>query len=181
MEWEQDGEYDLTPDFLKAQDWEEPHDLKKLLEAFDRATKRVEGNAHTGSHGALCEVIFTMDFLFLKLVKRADGVNAKPEQYSAADKQASQQVVKSSKLPLLALLVCVIVKQTRQCLSRLASLGLTEAVHTRGRQSRPESQLANEGGQCERIGWRIKFLLTDHRCVAINHLESYPDICAYAV
>lgn len=81
-EWEPDGEYDLTHDILQAQDWEELTRFETLLEPFDRATKRVEGNAYTGSHGALWEVIPTMDFLFLKLAKRADGVNARPERYS---------------------------------------------------------------------------------------------------
>jgi hypothetical protein len=82
-QWEpMDNEYDLTLDFLEAQDWEELNHFEELLEPFNRAIKRVEGNAYTGSHGALWEVIPTMDFLFLKLAKRSDEVNARPDIFS---------------------------------------------------------------------------------------------------
>lgn len=78
-----DGEnYDLTKDFLDAQDWEELRHFEELLQPFDRATKRVEGNAYTGSHGALWEVIPTMDFLFSKLKKHADEVTDKPALFT---------------------------------------------------------------------------------------------------
>jgi hypothetical protein len=77
-----DNEYDLTLDFLKAQDWEELNHFEELLGSFNRAIKRVEGNAYIGSHGALWEVIPTMDFLFLKLAKRSDEVNARPDIFS---------------------------------------------------------------------------------------------------
>jgi hypothetical protein len=46
-------EYNLKHDMLALQDWEELRHFTELLEPFDRATKRVEGNAYTGSHGAL--------------------------------------------------------------------------------------------------------------------------------
>jgi hypothetical protein len=47
-----DNEYDLTLDFLEAQDWEELNHFEELLEPFNRVIKRVEGNAYTGSYGA---------------------------------------------------------------------------------------------------------------------------------
>jgi hypothetical protein len=85
-QWEPtDGEehdYNLKHDSLALQDWEELRHFAELLEPFDRVTKRVEGNAYTGSHGALWEVIPTMDFLFLKLARRADDVNADHELFT---------------------------------------------------------------------------------------------------
>jgi hypothetical protein len=51
--WEQDGEYDLSKDFLTRKDWAELQHFEELLEPCARAIKRVEGNAYTGSHGAL--------------------------------------------------------------------------------------------------------------------------------
>jgi hypothetical protein len=74
--------YDPTKDFPDAKDWEELRHFKELLKPFDRATKRVEGNAYTGSHGALWEVIPTMDYLFNKLRKHADEVTAKPSLFT---------------------------------------------------------------------------------------------------
>jgi hypothetical protein len=55
---------------------------EELLEPFDRAIKRVEGNAYTRSHGAPWKVIAIMDFLFPKLAKRSNGVNARPDIFS---------------------------------------------------------------------------------------------------
>lgn len=82
--WEPtDGErYDLTQDTLALQDWEELRHFEILLEPCDRAIKRVGGNAYTGSHGALWEVIPTMDFLFLKLTQRSNEVNANQDLFS---------------------------------------------------------------------------------------------------
>jgi hypothetical protein len=48
-----DNEYDLTLDFLKAQDWEELNHLEELLKPFNRVIKRVEGNTYIGSYGTL--------------------------------------------------------------------------------------------------------------------------------
>lgn len=74
-----DGEsYDLSKDFLDAKAWEELRHFEELLKPFDKATKRAEGNATTGSHGTLWEVIPTMDYLFAKLKKHADEVTARP-------------------------------------------------------------------------------------------------------
>jgi hypothetical protein len=52
-QWEQEGEYDLSKDFLSREDWAELQHFQELLEPCARAIKRVEGNAYTGSHGAL--------------------------------------------------------------------------------------------------------------------------------
>jgi hypothetical protein len=53
-QWElMDNEYDLTLDFLKAQDWEELNHLEELLKPFNRVIKRVEGNTYIGSYGTL--------------------------------------------------------------------------------------------------------------------------------
>jgi hypothetical protein len=40
-------------DMLNVQDWAELEHFKELLKPFERATKRAEGNAITGSNGAL--------------------------------------------------------------------------------------------------------------------------------
>jgi hypothetical protein len=74
--------YDLKNDFLDAQDWEELRHFEELLQHFEKTTKRVEGNAYTGTHGALWEVIPTMDFLFAKLKKHSHEVEDSPELFS---------------------------------------------------------------------------------------------------
>jgi hypothetical protein len=51
-------------DILDAKDWEELEHFKELLKPFERVTKRTEGNAITGSNGALWEVIPIIDYLF---------------------------------------------------------------------------------------------------------------------
>ena len=56
--------YDLERDFLDAKDWEELYHFEELLQPFMKATKRVEGNAYTGTHGALWEVVPAMDYRF---------------------------------------------------------------------------------------------------------------------
>jgi hypothetical protein len=81
-QWEFDGEYDLQHDFLTLTDWEELRHFEELLGPCDKAIKRVEGNTYTGSHGALWEVIPTMDYVFLKLAKRADEVNTDLDTFS---------------------------------------------------------------------------------------------------
>jgi hypothetical protein len=83
-QWRQErGEsYDLQRDMLTATDWDELEQYEKLLMPFDRATKRAEGNATTGSNGALWEVIPVMDYLFNTLKLHADAVTADPCDYS---------------------------------------------------------------------------------------------------
>jgi hypothetical protein len=84
MQWEPAvGEsHDLTKDFLDPQDWVELEHFHDLLKPFNNATKRAEGNATLGSHGALWEVIPTIEYLFKILKKRADEVTAKPHRYT---------------------------------------------------------------------------------------------------
>lgn len=74
--------YNLRQDFLDAQDWEELHHFEELLTPFEFATKKAEGNAYTGSNGALWEVLPIMDFLFKKLKKQADEVLASPQLFT---------------------------------------------------------------------------------------------------
>jgi hypothetical protein len=74
--------HDLKKDFLDPQDWEELRHFEELLQHFEKATKRVEGNAHTGTHGALWKVIPTMDYLFAKLKKHAKEVEEAPEIFT---------------------------------------------------------------------------------------------------
>jgi hypothetical protein len=82
--WRQErGEsYDLMKDMLDAQDWAELEHFEELLKPFERATKRAEGNAITGSNGALWEVIPVMDYLFGALKKHADDITDRPHIYS---------------------------------------------------------------------------------------------------
>jgi hypothetical protein len=85
MQWlpERGEQYDLANDFLNGDDWEELRSFEELLRPFNLATKRAEGNATEGSHGALWEVIPTMNYLFIMLKSRADDVTARPSRYSA--------------------------------------------------------------------------------------------------
>lgn len=68
------NEYDLKSDLLDDQDWEELRHFEELLQPFNKATKRIEGNAIASSYGALWEVLPTMDYLFNMLKERADEV-----------------------------------------------------------------------------------------------------------
>lgn len=49
--------YDLSQDFLDPPNWEELRHYEELLSPFERATKHLEGNGASGSHGALWEVL----------------------------------------------------------------------------------------------------------------------------
>jgi hypothetical protein len=75
-------QYDFKKDALDAQDWEELRHFEELLHHFEKATKRVEGNAYTGSHGALWEVIPTMDYLFAKMKKHQDETTESPHLFT---------------------------------------------------------------------------------------------------
>jgi len=68
--------YDLTRDLLDAKGWKELRHFEELLECFEKATKRAEGNAITGSHGALWEIIPIVNYLSNTLKKRADEITA---------------------------------------------------------------------------------------------------------
>jgi hypothetical protein len=48
---------------LDATDWDQLEQYEKLLKPFGKVTKRAEGNAIAGSHGALWQVIPIMDYL----------------------------------------------------------------------------------------------------------------------
>jgi hypothetical protein len=83
-QWRQERyeSYDLRRDMLDAQDWSELEHFEQLLKPFNKATRRAEGNAITGSHGALWEVIPIMDYLFITLKKHADEVTESPHIFS---------------------------------------------------------------------------------------------------
>lgn len=74
--------YDLTADFLDYAEWEELRHLEELLRPFYWSTKHIEGNAVTGSHGALWEVIPAMDYLFTKLKHAANEIEEKPQLFT---------------------------------------------------------------------------------------------------
>ena len=52
------------------------------MHPFEKATKRIEGNASSGSHGALWEVLPTFDYLFAGLKRRADEITSNPELFT---------------------------------------------------------------------------------------------------
>jgi hypothetical protein len=79
---ERNESYDFMKDILDAKDWEELEHFKELLKPFERVTKRTEGNAITGSNGALWEVIPIIDYLFTILQKHADKITAIPHLFT---------------------------------------------------------------------------------------------------
>jgi len=83
-QWQQphNDAYNLKQDFLDAQDWEELYHFEELLQPFEYATKKAEGNAYSGSNGALWEVLPMMDYLFKKLKKHADEVSESPQLFT---------------------------------------------------------------------------------------------------
>jgi hypothetical protein len=74
--------YNLQQDFLDTEDWEELHHFKEILEPFHKVTKRVEGRATDGSHGALWEVLPTFDYLFKKLQRASLEIEETPELFT---------------------------------------------------------------------------------------------------
>lgn len=74
--------YNLQDDFLDPAEWEELRHFEELLQPFVKATKRVEGNAYTGTYGALWEVLPMMDYLFAKLSKHSKEVLARKELFT---------------------------------------------------------------------------------------------------
>ena len=74
--------YHIKSDRLDNEDWEELRHFDELLQHFDLVTKRVEGNANSGTHGALWEVIVSMDYLFTKLQKHSKEVTDDPDIFT---------------------------------------------------------------------------------------------------
>ena len=62
--------YDLTKDFLNADDQAELKRFYKFLKPFYILTKTMEGNANKpgaeGGHGAVWETLKTIDYMFIK-------------------------------------------------------------------------------------------------------------------
>ncbi|TKA65602.1 hypothetical protein B0A49_12935, partial [Cryomyces minteri] len=77
--------YDLSQDRLTQDDWEELQRFADLLKPLKDLTMRVQGNANKpgfeGSHGAVWEVLTSMDFIFTKLEQAAKLVSLEPESY----------------------------------------------------------------------------------------------------
>jgi hypothetical protein len=67
--------------------------LRGVAQALHKATKRAEGNATAGSHGALWEVIPTMNYLFNMLKRSADEVTARPSLFTDHYQHCFNQVV----------------------------------------------------------------------------------------
>lgn len=85
LEWQRPKEkdaYDLSKDFLDSKDWEELRHYLELLKPFTLATKRTEGQAQSGSYGALWESLPAFDYLFLHLRKAADEISAHEELFT---------------------------------------------------------------------------------------------------
>ncbi|TKA67676.1 hypothetical protein B0A49_10531 [Cryomyces minteri] len=62
----------ITEDKLTPDDWRELTDFRDLLLPMKEMTKRLEGNAITGSYGALWESLGAMDYLLSTLERRKD-------------------------------------------------------------------------------------------------------------
>lgn len=69
-------------DILDTEDWEELRHFKVLLEPFYLVTKRVEGHASNGTHGAIWEVLPAFELLYRKLKRAQDETVADPEIYT---------------------------------------------------------------------------------------------------
>ena len=76
------GSIDILNDFLDTEDWEELHHYEELLRPFAKATKRSEGKATAGSHGALYEVLPGFDYLFKKLEDASNEILATPNLFT---------------------------------------------------------------------------------------------------
>ena len=74
------GAYDLSKDFLTAKDFELLSHYKNLLKPFQRLTIQLQGNADKpgfeGSYGAVWEVLKSMNFMFTRLQKVQNEIDA---------------------------------------------------------------------------------------------------------
>jgi hypothetical protein len=77
-----DSQYNLKDDILDQQDWEELRHFKELLKPFYIVTQRLEGYGNEGSYGVVWEVLPAFDYLFNKLAKFEEEVNAQPELFT---------------------------------------------------------------------------------------------------
>jgi len=84
------GAYNLSKDFLTAKDFEVLSHYKTLLKPFQRLTIQLQGNADKmgfeGSYGAVWEVLKSMDFMFTRLQKVQDEINANEAAFPASFK-----------------------------------------------------------------------------------------------
>jgi len=74
------GAYNLSNDFLTAEDFEVLSHYKTLLKPFQRLTIQLQGNADKigfeGSYGAVWEVLKSMNFMFTRLQKVQNEIDA---------------------------------------------------------------------------------------------------------
>jgi hypothetical protein len=90
MRWQkppnQPGGHDLSQDTLSEQDWHDLQLILDLLAPFKHVTKRIEGNANKegqeGSHGAVWEVLYSMDYLFAHIQEVQARIDANPTALS---------------------------------------------------------------------------------------------------
>lgn len=75
------GPAGLVDDRLTADDWQQLEEFRAFLQPFKDMTERLEGNAHNGSHGALWEVLPSMDFMLGLLESHAIRLAQVPESY----------------------------------------------------------------------------------------------------
>jgi len=82
--WQQgkDEKHNLKDDELDTFDWEELRHFKQLLKPFYKVTKRVEGHAKQGSHGAVWEVLPGFEYLFNALQRAQQEVNNDPSKFT---------------------------------------------------------------------------------------------------
>lgn len=71
----------LSRDRLTGDDWAELEQFHSLLLPLWEMTKRIEGNASDGSHGALWEVLPMMDYILEHLESTAKELQYKPDSY----------------------------------------------------------------------------------------------------
>ncbi|KAI7213395.1 hypothetical protein KC333_g6605 [Hortaea werneckii] len=76
------SDYDIAADTLDAQDWEELRHFSFILKPFFSATKRLEGHAATGTHGAVWEVLPAYNYLFNKLSQAQQEVINEPFKFT---------------------------------------------------------------------------------------------------
>lgn len=96
----EDEKKSILKDTLTADDWADLSQFLEVLQCFEEITQRLEGNANTGSHGALWEVITSMDFLLEKLEGYRERLQLNQEDHidpDLLDKEEDTSISSDSK------------------------------------------------------------------------------------
>lgn len=87
-------------DELTLSDWDVIARMKEILGPFHMLTKRTEGRAKMGSHGALWEVLPTMEYLLITLERKAVEYGVEMQSWKQLTAKTAAQIFKQMDITL---------------------------------------------------------------------------------